>query len=80
MVEDVEGLKLELTFDGLCDVEVLEDRRIREVIGGATEVVATDVADGSKGRTGEGAGGGSIACEGRNRCEDAAAVGDGIEG
>src|SRR5258705_9746861 len=49
MIEDVEGLELELTFDAFLDRNVLQDGSVRHVLTGTGEGVAADVAEGSKG-------------------------------
>ena len=53
MVEDVEGLELELTSDALFDRNVLQDGSVRHVLAGTGEGVAANVAKSCEGRATE---------------------------
>src|SRR5258708_7610449 len=55
MVEYVEGLELELTLYALLYRDVLQEGSVRRVLTRTRERIATDVAEGCKGRTAEGA-------------------------
>src|SRR5258705_10828158 len=53
MVEDVEGLELELTFDAFLDRNILQDRSVRHVLTGTDERVAANIAESCEGRATE---------------------------
>ena len=59
VIEDVEGLELELAFYRLGYWDVLQERGIGHVLAWAGEGVAADVAEGCEGRTAEWAGTGA---------------------
>src|ERR1700727_2414694 len=55
VVEDVEGLELELAFYALSYRNVLQEGGIRHVLIWTGEGIAADVAEGREGRTAKGA-------------------------
>src|ERR1700678_534620 len=79
MVEDVEGLKLELPLHTLRHFEVFEQGSIREVVRGSAEAVSTDVSDCSERGTNERPGLCSVRCKRGDRSKDSPAARDGIE-
>src|ERR1700721_2974041 len=75
MVEDIEGLELKLRLHALCNVEVLEEGRVCEVIRRSAQSVASNIADCAEGRADKGPRGCSIRRERGDRSEDCLAMG-----
>src|ERR1700760_1762597 len=68
MVEDVVGVKAELSLDALGDGEVLGDRQVREERAGAKEAVDSNVADSTASRKRKASGSGT--CHGASVLPD----------